>query len=93
MAEKRQFGLRVEDQLIDRLNDLAPKCGYSSANELAVDMLDTYAELFADLMMELRQVERETIKRQREELLAKFRQVRSSGADRLDPEERKSRRK
>lgn len=92
MAEKKQWGLRVEDQLIDRLNDLAPKCGYSSANELAVDMLDTYAELFADLMMELRQVERETIKRQREELLAKFRQVRSSGSG-LDREEGKSRRK
>jgi hypothetical protein len=92
MADKKQWNVRVEDQLIDRLNRLAPKVGYSSANELAGDMLNLFAELMADIMIEIREIERDTIQRRREELLAKIRQVQESGTDREDDRGR-SRRK
>ncbi len=44
MAEKKQWNIRVEDQLIDRLNTLAPKAGYASGNEFAAEALDMWAE-------------------------------------------------
>jgi hypothetical protein len=43
MAEKKQWKIRVEDQLIDRLNTLAPKAGYSWGNEFAAEALDIWA--------------------------------------------------
>src|SRR6266508_3098814 len=82
MAEKKQWNIRVEDQLIDRLNTLAPKAGYASGNEFAAEALDMWAETLADLMIKLREIERNAVKLQREQLLAKLRQVQDSGTER-----------
>jgi hypothetical protein len=82
MAEKKQWNIRVEDQLIDRLNTLAPKVGYASGNEFAAEALDTWAETLVDLMIKLREIERNAVKLQREQLLAKLRQVQKSGTER-----------
>ena len=88
MAEKKQWNIRVEDQLIDRLNTLAPKAGYASGSEFAAEALDMWAETLADLMIKLREIERNAVKLQREQLLAILRQVRSqelTGANNLSP--------
>ncbi len=83
MAEKKQWNIRVEDQLIDRLNTLAPKAGYASGNEFAAEALDMWAETLADLMIKLREIERKNaVKLQREQLLAKLRQFQESGTER-----------
>ena len=82
MPEKKQLNIRVEYQLIDRLNTLAPKAGYASGNEFAAEALDTWAETLADLMIKLREIERNAVKHQREQLLAKLRQVQESGTER-----------
>jgi hypothetical protein len=82
MAEKKQWDIRVEDQLIDRLNTLAPKAGYASGSEFAAEALDTWAETLVDLMIKLREIERNAVKLQREQLLAKLRQVQESGTER-----------
>ncbi len=57
MAEKKQWNIRVEDQLIDRLNTLAPKAGYASGNEFAAEALDMWAETLQreQLLAKLRQ--------------------------------------
>ena len=82
MAEKKQWNIRIEDQLIDRLNKLAPKAGYASGNEFAAEALDIWAETLADLMIKLREIERNAVKIQREQLLAKLRHVQESGTER-----------
>ena len=82
MAEKKQWNIRIEDQLIDRLNTLAPKAGYASGNEFAAEALDMWAETLVDLMIKLREVERDAVKLQREQLLAKLRQDQGSGIER-----------
>ena len=82
MPEKKQRNILVEDQLIDRLNTLAPKAGYASGNEFAAEALDTWAETLADLMIKLREIERNAVKLQREQLLAQLRQVQESGTKR-----------
>jgi len=79
MAEKKQWNILVEDQLIDRLNTLAPKAGYASGNEFTAEALDIWAETLADLMIKLREIERNAVKLQREQLLVKLRQVQESG--------------
>jgi len=91
MAEKKQWNIRVEDQLIDRLNRLAPKAGFSSGNEFAAEALNVFAETLADFMVELRKVEAGAVRRQREEVLAKIRQAQVFGPDSEDTG--KSRRK
>ena len=82
MSEKKQWNMLVEDQLIDRLNTLAPKAGYASGNEFAAEALDTWAETLADLMIKLREIERNAVKLQREQLLAKLRKVQESETNR-----------
>src|SRR5262245_55251228 len=82
MAEKKQWNIRVEDQLIDRLNTLAPKAGYASGNEFAAEALDTWAETLADLMIKLREIEQNSVKLQRKQLLANIRQYHESGTER-----------
>ena len=82
MAEKKPLNIRVEDQLIDRLNTLAPKAGYASGNEFAAEALDTWAETLADMMIKLREIEQNAFKLQRERLLANLRQVQESGTER-----------
>ena len=82
MAEKKQWNILVEDQLIYRLNTLAPKVGYASGNEFAAEALDIWAETLADLMIKLREIERNAFKLQREQLLANLRQVQESGTER-----------
>ena len=82
MAEKKQWNLHVEDQLINRLNTLAPKAGYASGNEFAAEALDMWAETLADLMIKLREIEQNSVKLQREQLLANIRQVQESGIER-----------
>jgi len=82
MAEKKQWNIRVEDQLIDRLNKLAQKAGYASGNEFAAEALDMWAETLADLMIKLREIERNSVKLHREQLLAKLRQDQESGTER-----------
>ena len=81
-TEKRQWNIRIEPQLIDRLNGLAPKAGYTSGNEFAAEALDLYAEVLCDLVNELRMIEKTTIQRQRKDLLAKLSQGQESGTDR-----------
>jgi len=81
-TEKRQWNLRAPDQLIDRLNRLAPKAGFASANEFAITALDLYAETLVDLINELRKIEKATIQRQRADLLAKLSQGQESGSSR-----------
>jgi hypothetical protein len=51
MAEKTQYNLRIERQLVDRLSRLATHCGYSSGNEFAAEALDRYAEYLAEAML------------------------------------------
>jgi predicted DNA-binding protein len=82
MTEKKQWNIRVEDQLIDRLNTLASKAGYASGNEFAAEALDMWAETLADLMIKLREIERNAVRPQREQLLAKLRQGQESGTSR-----------
>jgi hypothetical protein len=82
MAEKKQWNIRIEDQLIGQLNTLALKAGYASGDEFAAEALDMWAETLADLMIKLREIERNAVKLQREQLLAKLRQVQESGTDR-----------
>ncbi|HEU0174823.1 MAG TPA: hypothetical protein VFV58_11215 [Blastocatellia bacterium] len=82
MAEKKQWNIRVEDQLIDRLNTLAPKAGYASGNEFASEALDMWAETLADLMIKLREIERNAVELHREQLLAKLRQVQEPETER-----------
>jgi hypothetical protein len=82
MSEKKQWNIRVEDKLIDRLNTLAPKAGYASGNEFAAEALDMWAETLADLMIKLREIERNAVKPQREQLLAKLRRGQESGTER-----------
>jgi quinolinate synthase len=82
MAEKKQWNLRVEDQLIDRLDMLAPKAGYASGSEFAAEALNMWAETLADLMIKIREIERNAVKLQREQLFAKLRQVQESRTDR-----------
>ena len=79
MAEKKQWNILVEEQLIDWLNTLAPKTGYANGNEFAAEALDIWAETLADLMIKLREIERNAFKLQRERLLANLRQVQESG--------------
>jgi hypothetical protein len=82
MVEKKPWNILVEDQLIDRLNTLAPKAGYASGNEFAADALEIWAETLADLMIKFREIEQNAVKHQREQLLAKLRQVQESGTER-----------
>jgi hypothetical protein len=51
-ADIYQLKLRIENQLFDRLSELAKRCGFSTANQFAVEALDQYAELIADLLTE-----------------------------------------
>ena len=82
MAEKKQWNIRIEDQLVDRLNTLAPKAGYASGNEFVAEALDMWAETLADLMIKFREIEQNAVKLQREQLLAKLRQGQESGTER-----------
>ena len=79
MADKQQRNIRMEDQLVDRLKRLAPKAGFSSWNEFAAGALDLYAETLCDCIIELRKGQRETIERQRKQLLAEASQAQLSG--------------
>jgi hypothetical protein len=51
-ADVYQLKLRIEQQLFDRLSELANRCGFSSANQFAGEALDLYAELMAELLTE-----------------------------------------
>ena len=82
MSQKKQWNIRVENQLIDRLNTLAPKAGYASGDEFVAEALDIWAETLADMMIKLRDIERNSVKHQREQLLANLRQVQESGTER-----------
>ena len=82
MSEKKPWNIRVEGQLIDRLNTLAPKAGFASGDEFAAEALDMWAETLADLMIKLREIERNAVKLQREQLLTKLRQVQESRTER-----------
>jgi len=82
MAEKTQYNIRIEDQLKERLALCAQKSGFVSGNEFAAEALNLYAETLVDLINELRKIEKGTIKRQREQLLAKLTQGQESGTSR-----------
>ena len=47
-----QLKLRIENQLFERLSELAKRCGFSTANQFAGEALDLYAELMAELLTE-----------------------------------------
>lgn len=64
MAEKTQYKLTIEQQLVDRLSRLAILCGYSSGNEFAAKALDRYAEYLAEAMLK----EEDEVKKLRENL-------------------------
>lgn len=71
MADKKFWGVRIDEELIDRLTTLGARLGYSSGNAFAAAALDRYAELLADLMTELHEDQSATLTRQRERLLGK----------------------
>jgi len=64
-----QLKLRIEQQLFERLSELAKRCGFSTANQFAGEALDQYAELLADLMIEQQQESKNLRDKQRERLL------------------------
>jgi predicted DNA-binding protein len=41
----RSFNIRPRKDLVERLAELAPKCGLSTANELAVELIEIGVEL------------------------------------------------
>lgn len=54
MAKKNKlWNIRVEQQLIDRLNRLGKHLGYPSGNTFAAAVLDEWAETLSDMMVEL----------------------------------------
>ena len=77
---KKQFKMRLEPQLVDRLDRLATKCGYASAQQFVIEGLDGYAELLADLLIEGQDQMKLLRKRQREQLLSKDSQGQESGS-------------
>jgi hypothetical protein len=79
MADKPQFKFYAEPQLIQRLERLAAKCGYQSAQQFVIVGLDGYAELIADLLLEGQQQAELLRKRQREQLLPRNSQGQESG--------------
>ena len=64
-----QLKLRIEQQLFERLNELAKRCGFSSANQFAGEALDQYAELMADLLPEQQEESKTLHDKQRDRLL------------------------
>ena len=68
-ADIYQLKLRIENQLFDRLTELAKRCGYSTANQFAGEALDQYAELIADLLIEQVKESKNLRERQRERML------------------------
>ena len=70
MAEKKQYNLRITEDLIERLTKLGARCGYGSGNEFAAEVLDQYAELLADLLIEARN-ESKTFREQQRDRLVK----------------------
>jgi hypothetical protein len=82
MGDKDQFKLRPEPQLRERLDRLAAKCGFPSAQQFVIAALDGYAELVADLLLEERDQAQLLRKRQREQLLSKGGQVQGAGTSR-----------
>ncbi len=68
---KAQYKIRIEEELIAKLSELGARCGYSSGNEFAAAALSEYAELLADLLIELRAGRQEMLAQQREQLLGK----------------------
>jgi predicted DNA-binding protein len=69
MAEKKQYNLRITEELIERLTKLGDRCGYGSGNEFAAEVLDQYAELLADLLIEQRKEAKTFREKQRDRLL------------------------
>jgi len=67
-----QLKLRIEQQLFERLSELAKSCGFSSANQFAGEALDQYAELLADLLTEQREESKIFRDKQCERLLEAF---------------------
>ena len=68
-ADVYQLKLRIEQQLFDRLSELASRCGFSSANQFAGEALDQYAELMADLIIEHAEESKNLRSKQHERLL------------------------
>ena len=68
-ADIYQLKLRIENQLFDRLTELAKRCGYSTANQFAGEALDQYAELIADLLIEQVKESKNLREKQRERML------------------------
>jgi predicted DNA-binding protein len=79
---KMQFKMRLAPQLVERLDRLAAKCGYTSAQQFVIVGLDGYAELLAELILEQQDQAELLRKRQREQLLSKGGQVQGSGTSR-----------
>ena len=52
---KKQFMVRLDKSLVERMETLTAKLGYSSANEFAAKMLNQYAELLAELELTARE--------------------------------------
>jgi hypothetical protein len=74
--------MRVDPQLVDRLDRLAARCGYTTAQQFVIAGLDGYAELLADLLREHRDQAELLRKRQREQLLSKSSQAQEPGTSR-----------
>jgi len=80
--DKVQFKMRLDPQLVERLDRLAAKCGYTTAQQFVIGALDGYAELLAVLLRERRDQDELLLKRQREQLLPKGGQPQESSARR-----------
>lgn len=76
MGDKKQWKLRVTDELIDRLTRLGKPLGYQSGNEFAADVLDEWAELLAEITRDLHKDRAESKARIRERVLGQLRSER-----------------
>jgi hypothetical protein len=74
MAEKKQYNLRITEELIERLTKLGARCGYGSGNEFAAEALEQYAELLADLLIEHRKESKTFVEKQRERIVGQIKE-------------------
>lgn len=77
MADTKQWKLRVEEQLIDRLARLGARLGYKTGNEFAADALNEWAELLAEITAELQNDNTASKKRIHQKVISQLRSERS----------------
>lgn len=76
MADKKFWGIRADEQLIDRLTKLGARLGYPSGNAFAADVLNEWAELLAEITAELKDDRAASKKRIHERVMSQLRSER-----------------